>query len=113
MVPSILSALGVQSKPWGFTIGTTESRAAGEAWLVDADPDGELVRTMTAEFERKAAEASEPKAATKRRRAPSGSSAKRGRSGPAAYDEVPMDVAALPALAAAGAIALDDAGEDL
>ncbi|MGZ3767981.1 MAG: hypothetical protein ACXVA2_25175, partial [Mucilaginibacter sp.] len=38
IVPSILTALGVGTGPWGFGTGTSSSRAAGEAWLTDHDP---------------------------------------------------------------------------
>ncbi|OCX51677.1 hypothetical protein BEL04_16805 [Mucilaginibacter sp. PPCGB 2223] len=38
LIPSILSAMGVLSGPWGFGLGTSSSRAAGEVWLTEHDP---------------------------------------------------------------------------
>ncbi len=34
MVPSILAALGVNPKTWGYNV-YSQSKPAGEAWLVD------------------------------------------------------------------------------
>ncbi|GIH99389.1 hypothetical protein [Planobispora takensis] len=38
LVPSILTALGVQPASWGFTTGFPVSQRAGETWLIDNAP---------------------------------------------------------------------------
>jgi hypothetical protein len=38
MIPSVLKAMGLDAKAWGFDTGFSESERAGEAWLVDHDP---------------------------------------------------------------------------